>query len=298
MSVASMTGYARAEGRDSQVSWVWEAKSVNGRGLELRCRLPSGHDGLEPVARDAAAKRLKRGNVQLSLNVTRVVETPPMRVNTGLLTQIVTLVDQLAPHHPGIAPARWDGLLAVKGVLEPMEAEEEDAEAVRKAREAAMTVSLQQALDALADMRLAEGKRLQQVLLGQLDEIAQLAERAGETASLRPEAVKERLRAQVAAVLEAAPALHEDRVAQEVALIAVKADIREELDRLRAHVGAARDLIAAGGAVGRKLDFLSQEFNREANTLCSKSSDVELTRIGLDLKAVIDQFREQVQNIE
>ena len=161
-----------------------------------------------------------------------------------------------------------------------------------------MTATLEQALDALAAMRLSEGARIKTVLLDQLAEIADLADRAGASASLRPDAVKERLRQQVAAVLEAAPTLSEERVAQEVALIAVKADIREELDRLRAHVAAARELIAAGGAVGRKLDFLAQEFNREANTLCSKSSDVELTRVGLDLKAVIDQFREQVQNIE
>lgn len=298
LSVASMTGYARAEGRDAQVSWIWEAKSVNGRGLELRCRLPSGHDALEPAAHEAAGKRLKRGNVQLSLNVTRTAEAPAMRVNSDLLDQMLKLVTQLAPAHPGVSQASWDGLLSIKGVLEPMEAEEVDAEAVRKAREDGMRATLGQALDALAAMRLAEGARLKAVLLGQLDEIARLADRAGASAALRPEAVKERLRQQVAAVLEAAPALAEDRLAQEVALIAVKADVREELDRLRAHIAAAREMIGDGGPIGRKLDFLSQEFNREANTLCSKSSDVELTRIGLDLKAVIDQFREQVQNIE
>lgn len=298
MSVASMTGYARAEGRDAQVSWVWEAKSVNGRGLEIRCRLPSGHDALEVAAREAATRKLKRGNLQLSLNVTRVAESPAIRVNHELLDQILALVDGIGASHQNIAPARWDGILSIKGVLEPMEAEDVDAEAVRHAREAAMKVTMEQALDQLAAMRLSEGARIEQVLLNQLDEVAVLAERAGATASLRPEAVRERLRHQVAAVLEAAPSLPEDRIAQEVALIAVKADVREELDRLRAHVAAARELIAAGGAVGRKLDFLSQEFNREANTLCSKSADVELTRIGLDLKAVIDQFREQVQNIE
>lgn len=298
MSVASMTGYARAEGRDAQVNWVWEAKSVNGRGLEIRCRLPSGHDALEVAARETATRKLKRGNLQVSLNVSRIVEAPAMRVNHDLLNQILDLVDGIGASHQNIAPARWDGILSIKGVLEPMEAEDVDAEAVRQSREAAMKVTLEQVLDQLAAMRLSEGARIQQVLLSQLDEIAELADRAGATASLRPEAVRERLRHQVAAVLEAAPTLPEERIAQEVALIAVKADVREELDRLRAHVAAARELIAAGGAVGRKLDFLSQEFNREANTLCSKSADVELTRVGLDLKAVIDQFREQVQNIE
>lgn len=298
MTVASMTGYARAEGRDAQVSWVWEAKSVNGRGLELRCRLPSGHDALEPVARELAAKKLKRGNIQLSLNVTRLAEQPAVRVNAELLNQMVALIAELGPAHPHIGQARWDGLLAIKGVLEPMEAEDVDAEAVRLARETAMRATLEEMLTALANMRLSEGGRITTVLLHQLGEIAELSERAGACAVLRPEALKERLRAQVAAVLEAAPALAEDRLTQEVALIAVKADVREELDRLRAHVAAARELLAAGGAVGRKLDFLAQEFNREANTLCSKSSDVDLTRVGLDLKAVIDQFREQVQNIE
>ena len=293
-----MTGYARAEGGDSQVSWVWEAKSVNGRGLELRLRLPSGHDALEPFAREAAARGLKRGNVQLSLAVSRIAETPSVRINTALLEQVLAVTQDWQARFPDVAPARWDGLLALKGVLEPMEAEDVDAEAVRLGREAAMKLTLEQMLAALVAMRAGEGSRLVAVLTSQLDEIQALAGRAGATAALRPEAIKARLKAQVAAVLEAAPALPEERVAQEVALLAVKADIREELDRLGAHVAAARELIAAGGAVGRKLDFLSQEFNREANTLCSKSSDVELTRIGLDLKAVIDQFREQVQNIE
>ncbi len=298
MTVASMTGYARAQGADAQTTWVWEAKSVNGRGLELRSRLASGHDALEPYAREAAAKRMKRGNVQLSLTITRMVEAPQVRVNTALLNQLALLCQEWEGRHPGVAPARLDGLMALRGVLEPVEAEEGDAEAVREGREAAMKATLDEMLDQLAAMRLGEGARIGAVLASQLDEIAALAERAGACASMRPEAIRERLKTQVAAVLEAAPTLNEDRIAQEVALIAVKADIREELDRLRAHVAAARELIAVGGAIGRKLDFLAQEFNREANTLCSKSSDVELTRVGLDLKAVIDQFKEQVQNIE
>ncbi len=293
-----MTGYARAQGRDAQVTWVWEAKSVNGRGLELRVRLPAGHDALEPYAREAAARLLKRGNVHLTLTVDRIAEAPAVRVNTPLLEQILAVCQDWQARFPGVAPARWDGLLAVKGVIEPMAAEEVDAEAVRLGREAAMKATLEEALGQLAAMRAAEGARLASVLSGQLDEIAALAGRAGRSAALRPEAVRDRLKAQVAAVLEAAPALPEERIAQEVALIAVKGDIREELDRLDAHVAAARDLLAGGGTVGRKLDFLSQEFNREANTLCSKSADVDLTRIGLDLKAVIDQFREQIQNIE
>jgi uncharacterized protein (TIGR00255 family) len=298
LTVASMTGYARSEGRDPQVSWVWEAKSVNGRSLDLRIRVPSGHDAIEPYARETASRHLKRGNVQLSLQVSRITEAQAVRINTVLLDQILAACADGQARHPGIAPPRWDGLLSLRGVIEPMEAEDVDAEPVRLGREAAMKAGLDQVMSALAEMRRAEGARMAAVLCGQLDEISVLAVRAGACAVLRPEAVKARLRAQIAAVIEAAPTLSEDRIAQEVALIAVKADIREELDRLAAHVAAARELIAGGGAIGRKLDFLSQEFNREANTLCSKSSDVELTRVGLDLKAVIDQFREQVQNIE
>lgn len=293
-----MTGYARAEGRDAQTTWLWEAKSVNGKGLDVRCRLPHGMDGIEIAARELATRILKRGNVQLSLTLTANAQGPGLRVNKEFLAELVALVDELGPAHQNIAPARWDGLLAVKGVLEAGTGDEGEAEDVHAAREAAIKSDLDKVLHSLAAMRLTEGERIAAVLSSQLDEIEVLAERAGGTAALRPEALRDRLRQQVAAVLEAAPGLAEDRIAQEVALIAVKADVREELDRLRAHVAAARDLIAQEGAVGRKLDFLSQEFNREANTLCSKSADVELTRIGLDLKAAIDQFREQVQNIE
>jgi uncharacterized protein (TIGR00255 family) len=298
MTVASMTGYARAEGRDAQTAWVWEAKSVNGRGLELRCRLASGHDALEVFAREAAARRLKRGNIQLSLTVSRTVEQPLLQVNTTLLAQLLSMCKEWENRFPGVAPARLDGLLAIKGVLEPSEAEQGDPDGVRDARETAMKATLESMLDQLAAMREGEGARIAAVLNAQLDDIEAFAAKAGASASMRPDAIRERLRSQVAAVLEAAPTLAEERIAQEVALIAVKADVREELDRLTAHVAAARELIAGGGAIGRKLDFLSQEFNREANTLCSKSSDVELTRVGLDLKAVIDQFKEQVQNIE
>lgn len=298
LTVASMTGYARAEGRDAQGSWVWEGKSVNGRGLELRCKSAPGYDGLEVHAREAAAKRLKRGSVQLSLAVRAEADQSQVKVNEALLEQLLGICGEWQKKHPAVQPARLDGLLAIKGVLEAAEGEVADADALRAAREEAMKASLEAMLDQLAAMRRVEGARIAAVLASQLDEIATLAARAGACAVLRPEAVRERLRAQVAQVLEAAPSLPEERIAQEVALIAVKADVREELDRLAAHVAAARDLLAQGGAIGRKLDFLAQEFNREANTLCSKSSDVELTRVGLDLKAVIDQFKEQVQNIE
>ena len=295
-----MTGYARAEGRDAQNTWVWEGKSVNGRSLELRCKLAPGHDALEVYARDAAAKRLKRGNIQLSLILHTVSEQSQVQVNEALLEQLLGVCSAWQKKYPDVAPARMDGLLSLKGVIEPVTdaADSTETEPARLAREEAMKASLDSMLDQLAAMRLQEGARIGAVLNAQLDEIAALSIKAAACAVLRPEAVRERFRAQLAMVMEAAPSLAEDRVAQEVALIAVKADVREELDRLAAHVAAAAELIAQGGAIGRKLDFLAQEFNREANTLCSKSSDVELTRIGLDLKAVIDQFKEQVQNIE
>lgn len=299
VSVASMTGYARAEGRDSLTSWVWEAKSVNGRGFDLRLRLPSGHDGLDIPAREAAARRIARGNVQLSLTLSRQTEAGEMRINTALLTRLVDLCRDWQAVRPELTPARMDGLLAIRGVIEPA-TEDESAEddTVRDARTAALKASLEAVLDQLVAARRGEGARIGAVLKAQLDEIKTLTARAAACAALRPEAIRERFTQQVAAVLEGASALSEERVAQEVALLLVKVDVREELDRLSAHVAAAGALLDQGGVIGRKLDFLAQEFNREANTLCSKSADVELTRIGLDLKAVIDQFKEQVQNIE
>ncbi|HVI49976.1 MAG TPA: YicC/YloC family endoribonuclease [Candidatus Sulfotelmatobacter sp.] len=295
VTLNSMTGYARSQSQDSVVSWIWELKTVNGRGLELRLRLPPGYDFLDLPVREAVQKSLKRGNVNVTLNVARLQKTAGLTVNEALLEQYVTLA-QTWQDKGGLVPASMDGLLALRGVLESGETEE--APAAIEARGAALKDGLAQALKALTQMRAAEGTRLKTVLIGQLDEIAGLVDQAEGCAALDPEAIKERLRQQVQALLDAVPALSEERLAQEAALIAAKADVREELDRLRAHLAAAREMLASGEAVGRKLDFLCQEFNREANTLCSKAGEVELTRIGLDLKAVIEQFREQVQNIE
>ena len=300
MTVASMTGFARAQGVEGPFSWVWEVKSVNGRGLEIRTRLPSGLDVLDMAVRDGLGKRLKRGNVNVNLTLDKQGQGPTVRVNEDLLAQLVDLAERLSAMAPNLAPPSIDGLLALRGVMEVVEAEEGTGgdEALVARRDQALLSSFAHCLEQLAEMRVAEGARLEQLLSAQITEIERLASLAEGTAALRPDAIRERFLGQIRSLLVAEPSLSEERLSQVLAMLATKADVREELDRLRAHVAAARDLIQAGGAVGRKLDFLCQEFNREANTLCSKSGDVELTRIGLDLKSVIEQFREQVQNLE
>lgn len=295
MTINSMTGYARAQGQNGTFGWTWEIKSVNGRGLDLRSRLPSGFDFLDLPTREAVQRRFKRGSITISLSVDRLHKGGSLVVNEGLLAQYVDLVRRWQEQLPAFASPRIDGLLALKGVLEPGEPEEAAADPTRAA---AMLETFAQAAEALAAMRSTEGERLSQVLAEQLNEIASLVARAEGSAAVAPDAIKDRLRQQVQALLDAAPALSEERLAQEAALIAAKADVREELDRLRSHVAAAAEMLAASEPVGRKLDFLCQELNREANTLCSKANDIELTRTGLTLKTVIEQFREQVQNIE
>jgi uncharacterized protein (TIGR00255 family) len=290
-----MTGFACQEGGDGTISWSWEIKSVNGKALDLRCRLPSGYEALEPVVRAAAAEHCARGNLQVGLGVDTSDRPLRMRVNQALLEQLLELAQSLKDKAGAEAP-RLDGLLALRGVVEAVE-EEEDAE-TRAAREAAMGADLRLALDALVEVRRAEGARLQGVVEGHLSNMAELVGRAAASAAAQPEALRRRLKERVEELLAASPALPEERLAQEAAVLITKADVREELDRLEAHLAATRELLAAGGPVGRRLDFLCQEFNREANTLCSKAPDVELTRIGLELKGVIDQLREQVQNIE
>ena len=295
MSLASMTGYARAAGSSGAVGWTWEVRSVNGRSFDLRLRLPPGYDALEALVRTEAARRFKRGNVSISLNTAKTALASAFRVNRDVLDQVLALAAELA-NAPGVTNARAHGLLALPGVIE--RAEPEEAEAVVAARDVEIRAGLIVALDDLVTARLAEGGRLAEVLVDHIDEIEGLVATAGTLAAAQPEALRARLEAQVNSLVAAAPALSPERLAQEVALIVAKADVREELDRLTAHVAAARDLLGQGVEVGRKLDFLAQEFNREANTLCSKSADVQLTRVGLDLKATIDRLREQVQNVE
>jgi uncharacterized protein (TIGR00255 family) len=297
LTVYSMTGFAQIEGRDETFDWVWEAKSVNGRGLDLRCRLGGGLDRLEPTVRKAVAQHFKRGNLSVSLRLTRHVGSQQVQVNRQLLDELIALAGEYRSAE-GIERPGLDGLLALRGVIEPVGEAEEDKQGENAARDKALLNSLGEALDGLATARAAEGAHLGEIVSAQLADMQSLSERAGESAALRPEAAKARLEAQVSALLEAGAPLPEERLVQELALLAVKTDIREELDRLVTHISAATALLAEGGAIGRKLDFLAQELNREANTLCAKSNDPQLSEIGLELKAVIDQFREQVQNIE
>jgi uncharacterized protein (TIGR00255 family) len=290
-----MTGFARAEGQHDGLGWAWELKSVNGRGLDIRTRAPQGFEGLEPLARQKLGEALKRGNVNVSLIVERRAGEAGIRINRAVLDQVLALQAELAGRVDA-APPRLESLLAVRGVVEAGEADAD--EEARAARDADILAGLEQAVQALVASRLEEGARLAAMLTGHLDRIEALTGQARALGSVQPEALKARLRQQVLELLDASPALNEDRLAQEAALLATKADIREELDRLTAHIAAARELMQAGSQIGRRFDFLCQEFNREANTLCSKSGDTELTRIGLELKAVIDQLKEQVQNVE
>ncbi|MGQ0677739.1 MAG: YicC/YloC family endoribonuclease [Rhodospirillales bacterium] len=295
MPIASMTGFARAAGTHSGRGWTWEVRSVNARGLDVRMRLAPGADALEGPARAAVAARLKRGSVTVTLQPALAGQPQRHRINTEMIGRLLELTKRFKGKVAAGKP-RLDALMAVRGVVEPVE--EEDSEAEREARLAAMLKSLDGAIADLAAARAAEGERLEAMLQERLGEIEALTGKAGAAAAAQPEAIKARLKARVAELMEAQPALPEERLLQEAALVASRADVREELDRLSAHVAAARELLKRGGAIGRQFDFLAQEFNREANTLCSKSADMELTRIGLDLKTAIEQMREQAQNVE
>ncbi len=295
MAIASMTGYARAEGQCGALAWAWEVKSVNGRGLDVRVRTPPGWDMVELPARERVAALLRRGNVSATLSLKRAAAEPVLQVNAALAARAAEILRAWHQQNPDFAPPRVDAILSVRGVLE--EVEPADDPDLREAVRQAVLDGLDEAVRALDAARRGEGERLRAVLDQRLEEIADLAARAEAAAALRPDAVRARLRAQVQALLEAG-ALPEERLAQEAALLVTKLDVREEIDRLKAHVRAAREILAAEGPAGRRLDFLCQEFNREANTLCAKANDADLTRIGLDLKVVVDQLREQVQNIE
>ncbi|HYM71716.1 MAG TPA: YicC/YloC family endoribonuclease [Stellaceae bacterium] len=293
MSVSSMTGFARAEGEGAGIAWVWELKSVNGKSLDLRLRLPPGYDGLEAPLRAAFGRRLRRGNISASLTVNRV-SPPTIRINREMLDRVLVLLGELTGEVEA-APPRLDGLIGLRGIIETVD--DEPAETIED-RRAAIVATWGVALDRLATARREEGARLHAVLDEQLAELAELVAAAAASAAAQPEALRARLQQSLAAVVDLAPAIPPERVAQELALLVSRGDIREELDRLRAHLAQAADLLEKGEGVGRQLDFLCQELNREANTLCSKSADIELTRIGLALKVAVEQFREQVQNLE
>ena len=304
VALTSMTGFARAEGRfdgKAAFAWAWEAKSVNGKNLDVRIRLPHGFDSLELSARQAAAERFARGSINLTLIVTSDTASVGAGIDEAVLDALVDLVKRKTAEYGTqvfgniIELARFDGLMALAQGRQAPEILDTETMA---ARDAVVLAGLKTALTALAAARRQEGARLAPVVSGHLDLIALLCVEAGVLAATQPATLKARLLEQLQDLATAVPALTPDRLAQEVALLAVKADIREELDRLSAHVAQARELLAKGEPCGRRLDFLSQEFNREANTLCSKSTDVALTRVGLALKSTIDQFREQIQNIE
>ena len=295
MTLSSMTGFARSHGASGTYAWSWEIKSVNAKGLDVRLRLPPGFDAIEVAVRGKAAEMLSRGNVYATLTVSREGVATIVRINEPVLNAMINAIGNLTGRVDAEKP-RLDGLLALKGVIDV--SEDEETEDAKTAAQAAVVEGFIQALNGLTEMRQHEGEAIGKILSVRLDEMAALADRADKAPGRQPEAVKKKLADQIAVLLEASSRFDPDRLHQEAILLAGKADIREELDRLAAHIAQARKLMNGGGAIGRRLDFLSQELNRETNTLCAKSNDVELTNIGLELKSVVEQFREQVQNLE
>ena len=296
--LVSMTGFGRdATTLPDGAQCVWELRSVNGRGLDVRLRLPAGLDALENPIREAAGRRLKRGNIQAGLQL-KQEQRPALVLDQAMLDRMVALALEIAARIPGAAPPRAEALLSLPGVIRA-EIPEAD-EAALGARQAAVLAGFQRALEALVAARAEEGARLHAILATLLDEVAALCAQATREASDQPAAQRARLMENLAGLLDgdARARIPEERLAQEVAMLAQRSDVREELDRLGAHLGAARALLAAGDGAGRKLDFLTQEFVREANTLCSKSASVALTSTGLALKAAIERLKEQAANVE
>jgi len=295
MPLASMTGFARTQGTSGPYAWAWELKSVNAKGLDLRLRLPPGWDSVEVPARAALGRVLARGTVSATLSVDRSGAQPSVRVNEDVLTALMEAAGNAANRF-GMSPPTLDSLLGMKGVVEIVETEENAEE--RQAAEKAVAAGFEEALKSLAAMRAREGEALARILSERIDEIERLSAAADANPARKAEAIRAKLAEQVKTLLATGEKFDPDRLHQEAMMLAAKADIREELDRLTTHVAAVRKLLKDGGPVGRKLDFLAQELNRESNTLCSKANDVSLTATGLDLKAAVDQFREQVANLE
>lgn len=295
MALSSMTGFARSHGTSGPYAFEWELKSVNAKGFDFRLRVPAGWDDVETAARKRATELLSRGTVYANLTVKRTGAASVVRINEDVLSSILKVAGEISARTDAVAPS-VDGLLGIKGVLEVVEPESDETE-MQTAR-AAVSASFEQALQSLIDMRKREGTSLGQILTQRMDEIERLAQRAEAAPGRKPEAIRARLAEQIAVLLETSDRFDADRLSQEALMIAAKADIREELDRIASHIAQTRELLDKGGAVGRRLDFLAQEFNREVNTTCSKSNDIELTNTGLEMKSVVEQFREQVQNLE
>jgi len=295
MALSSMTGFARSHGASGPYAFEWELKSVNAKGFDLRMRLPPGWDEFEVFAKKRASEVLSRGAVYASLNVRRTNAVSSVRINEEVLASIVKVAGVLAGKIDAVAPS-IDGLLAIKGVIEVVEPESNEAE--DKAAKSAVTAAFDQALLGLVEMRRHEGATLGKILIQRLEELERLARQAEVAPGRKPEAIKARLSEQIATLLGTPDRFDPDRLYQEALLIATKADIREELDRIASHISQAREMIGKGGPVGRRLDFLAQEFNREINTCCSKSNDLDLTNASLAMKNIVEQFREQVQNLE
>ena len=288
-----MTGYARFDGASAGVAWLWEVKTVNAKGFDLRLRVPPGFDALEARARSRIAARIRRGTIQASLNLQRTQATQTVRINRdNLEALIVALAEIDVPDR--IRPASLDGLLAIPGVVEQADREERDDGGMAQD----MMAGLETVLDRLVVVRSQEGEALGDVLRERLEAIARFTRDADQAPGRQPEAIRRRLRQRISTLMAEIPTLDETRLHQEAILMAAKADVREELDRLVLHHAAAAALLDEGGAVGRRLDFLAQELSREAGTLCAKANDGELTLVGLDLRTQIEQFREQVQNLE
>ena len=295
MTIKSMTGFARADGATANLTWHWEVRSVNGRGFDLRLRVPPGFEGLEPRIREILGKHVVRGSVTVNLGVRRTHGQAQIQLNEPALRQVVEALERLRGI-VSVGPPSAEALLGIKGVLELVEPEENETDALTRAE--AMLASLTEAVQSMVRARTEEGSRLQAIVLDQLATIEHLVAAIERSPARAPDAVRQRLKEQVGRLMDTGTTLDEGRLYQEAALLATRADAEEELKRLTAHISAAKELLVSREPAGRRLDFLAQEFNREANTLCSKSSDVDTTRAGLDLKAVIDQMREQVQNIE
>lgn len=292
----SMTGFSRATGTRDDWAWSWELKSVNAKGLDIRTRLPMGFDGLEVATRANLSKSFKRGSITAALTLRRSGGATRYQINRAHMDALIQESKRVAGENPDFGFPSVDGLLGLRGVIEALDEDNPDED--RSALEQVLLASLSEATASLKSTRAEEGARLSEVLTGFVDKLADLLSQIAQSAETQPESIRARLKAQLADLVQEIGGFDAGRLEQEAAIIATKADIREELDRFEAHIASARELMSSGDAIGRRLDFLCQELNREANTICSKAQDTAVTRLGLDMKATVEQFREQVQNIE